>query len=428
MLIQRLIQKIPVSKIIPNPNNPRITLTPKDPEYRQIKKSLKVHGYVQPLIWNERSGYLVSGHQRFSVMLAEGVQEIEVVVVNLDTQQERNLMVALNKITGRWNNERLAAMLNEVTKIPNFDYESIGFTMPEISQILDRYGEQKDADDFDFDATLESIKDPITRKGDVIVLGPHRILCGDSSNQEDIKTLMGNEKADILDSDFPYNVNYGGGNEPNPNTRPKKSRKWPQIYSDNMPQVEYEEFMKTVLTLIKQHLKPGAAIYIWQGLRQFPPMYQMLFDLDFHISCFLCWLKESAAITYADYCYRTEQCLYGWLKGAPHYWAGKPGESNVWEVKRDPTKSYLHPTQKPVQLAQRALQNSSKIGDIVLDTFLGSGSVLIGAESTGRRCFGLELSEMYCDVIVRRYIAYVGKDRVSQEILSKYCKEVQDGK
>jgi DNA modification methylase len=126
------------------------------------------------------------------------------------------------------------------------------------------------------------------------------------------------------------------------------------------------------------------------------------------------------ALTYADYCYRTEQCLYGWLKGATHYWAGKPGESNVWEVKRDPTKFYKHPTQKPVQLAQRALQNSSKIGDIVLDTFLGSGSVLIGAESLGRRCYGLELSEVYCDVVVHRYIDYVGKDKVSQELVQKY--------
>lgn len=422
------IREVSISSINPAIYNPRVDLTPKDSEYQKLKQSISTFGYVEPIVWNRRTGNLVGGHQRLKILIEQGLQSVQASVVDLPLDQEKALNLALNKIRGAWDNEKLATLLDELSKLPDFNTEITGFDKVEISQIFDRFGEQKNPDDFDFNAALESIKDPVTKRGDIIELGPHRILCGDSSNPEDIKTLMGNAKADILNCDFPYNVNYGGGNEPNPNTRPKKSRKWPQIYSDNMPQVEYEKFMKAVLTLIKQHLKPGAAIYIWQGLRQFPPMYQMLLDLDFHISCFLCWLKESAALTYADYCYRTEQCLYGWLKGAPHYWAGKPGESNVWEVKRDPTKLYSHPTQKPVQLAQWALQNSSKIGDIVLDTFLGSGSVLIGAESTGRRCFGLELSEVYCDVIVRRYIFYVGKDKVSQEILSKYCKEVQDGK
>lgn len=422
------IREVSISSINPATYNPRVDLTPKDSEYQKLKQSISTFGYVEPIVWNRRTGNLVGGHQRLKILIEQGLQSVQASVVDLPLDQEKALNLALNKIRGAWDNEKLVTLLDELLKLPNFNTEITGFDKVEISQIFDRYGEQKNPDDFDFNAALESIKEPVTKRGDIIELGPHRILCGDSSNLEDIKTLMGNAKADILNCDFPYNVNYGGGNEPNPNTRPKKSRKWPQIYSDNMPQVEYEKFMKAVLTLIKQHLKPGAAIYIWQGLRQFPPMYQMLLDLDFHISCFLCWLKESAALTYADYCYRTEQCLYGWLKGAPHYWAGKPGESNVWEVKRDPTKLYSHPTQKPAQLAQRALQNSSKIGDIVLDTFLGSGSVLIGAESTGRRCFGLELSEVYCDVIVRRYIAYVGKDKVSQEVLSKYCKEVQDGK
>ena len=424
-----LIQKVLVSQLKPHPDNPRVTLTSDDREYQQIKKSLEINGYILPLVWNKRSGFLVSGHQRLPILIAEGMQEIEVVVVDLEPQQEKNLMIGLNKISGRWDNEKLAAMLGEFIKIPNFDCESIGFTVPEIGQIMDRYGEKKDGDDFDLNAALEDIKEPITKRGDLIHLGAHRVMCGDSSSPDDMKILMGEEKADILDCDFPYNVAYmQKNNHPSIDTRPKKSRKWAQIYSDNMPQPEYEAWMKAVLALVKQYLKPGAAIYVWQGLRQIPPLCQSLIDLDFHMSCIICWLKESAAITYADYCYRTEQCIYGYLNGAPHYWAGKPGESNVWEVKRDPTKSYWHPTQKPVQLAQNALQNSSKIGDIVLDTFLGSGSVLIGAESLGRRCFGMELDPIYVDAVVYRYIAYVGKEKIPQEILDRYCKEAQDGK
>jgi len=419
-----LVQKVPLSQIFPHPNNPRIPLSQKDSVFLQIQKSYKVFGRLLPYIVNQRNNYCLSGNQRMAVDIAEGVTEAYVVFVDLDERAEKELMIALNRITGFWDNQKLSAILEEFTNVPNFDFESIGFTMPEVSQILDRYGEQKDGDDFDFNATLESIKEPVTKKGDLIQLGMHRILCGDSSNPTDMKTLMGDEKADILDCDFPYNVNYGGGSKPNPNTRPKKSRKWPQIYSDDMPQAEYEEWMRKVLSLIKQYLKPGAAIYVWQGLRQLPPMYQMLLDLDFHISCFICWLKESAAITYADYCYRTEQCLYGYLKGAAHYWAGKAGESNVWEVKRDPTKSYVHPTQKPIQLGQRALQNSSKIGDIVLDTFLGSGSILMAAESLGRRCLGMELDPKYVDVIVLRYINFAGPEKVSKEIREKYLREV----
>lgn len=418
------IQKVKISEINPASYNPRITLKPGDIEYEKLKKSIDTFGLVEPLVWNKRTGNLVGGHQRLSILIKQGLDEIDVSVVDLPIEKEKALNLALNKIQGDWDEEKLSELLAEIQKIPDFDIGLTGFDTPEISELLDSVIEPKEDDDFNAEEALNSIKEPVTKRGDLIQLGSHRVMCGDSSNSNDMRTLMSEEKADILDCDFPYNVNYGGGAKPNPNTRPKKSRKWDKIYSDNMPQAEYEAWMKTVLTLIKQHLKPGAAIYIWQGLRQFPPMYQMLLDLDFHISCFLCWLKESAAITYADYCYRTEQCLYGWLKGAPHYWAGKPGESNVWEVKRDPTKSYVHPTQKPVSLTQRALQNSSKIGDIVLDTFLGSGSVLIGAESLGRRCFGMEIDPKYCDVIVQRYIAFAGEDKVSEEVRKKYLKEV----
>ena len=319
MLIQKLIQKIPVSKIIPNPNNPRVTLTPKDLEYRQIKKSLKVYGYVQPLIWNERNGYLVSGHQRFSVMLTEGVQEIEVVVVNLDPQQERNLMVALNKITGRWDNERLAAMLNEFTKIPNFDCESIGFTMPEVNQILDRYGEQKDPDDFNFDVSLEAIKEPVTKKGDLIELGPHLILCGDSTIFDDVKLLFGENNVQLVNTDPPYNICYLGGNRPNPKSaRPKRSRNWDRIYSDNLSQEEYEEFLKKAFTNMDKFLAPGCSFYIWNGHNQFAPMHRMLRELNYHIGCVITWAKPNFAISYGDYHQQTEFCLYGWKQGNKH--------------------------------------------------------------------------------------------------------------
>lgn len=414
------VETVPIEKIKFAPYNARKM---RASEMKKLERSIQENNCYEPPIVNSQTWHVVGGNQRLRALIKLGYKEVDAVIVDLPLEKEKLLNLALNRIQGEWDFDKLPALIDELSRISDIDLSLSGFDFSEIDELLEDMREPKDPDDFDVGATLKSIKEPVTKRGDLIQLGPHRILCGDSSNPEDMKLLMGNEKAHIYNPDFPYNVNLGGGSKPNPNTRPKRSRKWPQIYSDDMPQAEYEEFMKGVLTLVKQYLKPGAAIYIWQGLRQFPPMYQILLDLDFHISCILVWLKESAVLTYSNYCYRTEQCLYGWLNGASHYWAGKPCESNVWEVKRDPTKSYQHPTQKPVQLAQRALQNSSKLGDLVLDTFLGSGSVLIGAESLGRRCYGMELSEVYCDVIVRRYIAYVGKDKVSKELVQKYLKE-----
>ena len=288
---------------------------------------------------------------------------------------------------------------------------------------MDRYRQIPDENDYDFNKAVSSIEKPVTQRGDLIQLKSHRILCGDSSKLEDIKLLMKDNLADMVDVDVPYNVDYMGGDRPSTNTRPKKSRQWDKISSDNMPQSKYEDWMRKVFGNVRKHLKPGAAIYIWQGHRQIPPTYQVLLDLGFHISSIICWLKESAAISYGDYSFRSEHALYGWLEGASHYFAGKYGESNVWEIRRDPTKQYIHPTQKPVELAARAIRNSSKVDDIILDCCLGSGSALIAAESLGRCCFGCEIDPRYVDAIVRRYIAYVGKDKVPNDIVKRYMKE-----
>ena len=417
------IKKIRVSEINPAPYNPRKDLRPGDAEYEELKRSIESFGYVDPIIWNRRTGNLVGGHQRLKILIEQGAEEVEASIVDFPLEKEKTLNLALNKIQGGWDEDKLAVLLDELSKMPDFDVGLTGFSLPEISEILDRYAESKE-DDFDFDAAVEAIETPITQRGDIIELGNHRILCGDSSNPGDLKLLMDGHSADMLDVDVPYNVSYMGGDRPNPNTRPKKSRQWEKIYSDDMPQPEYEAWMRKVFGNIKEHLRPGAAAYIFQGHRQIPPTYQILLELGFHISSIICWLKESAAISYGDYSFRSEHALYGWLEGAPHYFAGKPGESNVWEIKRDPTKLYIHPTQKPVELAARAIRNSSKIGDIVLDCCIGGGGVLIAAESLGRRCFGCDIDPRFIDGLVLRYINFVGADKVSEEVRKKYLTEV----
>lgn len=419
------IKKVKIEEINPAAYNPRVDLKPGDQDYENLKKSIDTFGLVEPLVLNKRSGNLVGGHQRLKILIAAGFKEVEVSVVDLDPTQEKALNLALNKIQGDWDNEKLATLVEELTKIPDFDIGLTGFELPEISEILDRAEEARE-DEFDLEKELNNIGKAVTQKGDLIVLGRHLLLCGDSSNPEDVKRLIGDEKVNLIFADPPYNVNYYGGNRPVPNVRPKKSRDWDRIYNDNLSQAEYEEWLKRVLKNVTPSLAPGAPCYLWNGSAQFGPMYHMLTELEFHVSCVITWAKESFSIGYGDYNQQTEFCLYAWKENnGAHHWYGPTNESTLWQIKRDHTASYYHPTQKPVALAYRAIKNSSKRGDVVLDMFLGSGTTLIAAEGLHRACFGIEIDPHYCDVIARRYISYIGKDKAPADLVKKYCEEEQ---
>lgn len=417
------IRKVPVGQIHPAAYNPRLNLKPGDPSYEKLKRSMAEFGCVEPLVWNRRTGNLVGGHQRYKILLEQGTGEVEVSVVDLPPEREKALNLALNKIQGDWDESKLAALLEDLAHVPEFDIGLTGFDLPEISELLDRQ-EESPEDDFDFEAAVEAIEQPITQPGDLIQLGSHRILCGDSSKAGDLKRLIGEEQVALLHTDPPYNVNYYGGNRPKADGRPKPSKQWDRIYSDNMTQAEYESWLAGIFSAVSAHMVSGASCYIWNGHRQFGPMHQMLTGLGFHISCVITWAKPNFAIGYGDYNQQTEFCLYGWKKDGSHRWYGPTNESTLWEVKRDPTKTYVHPTQKPLALAHRAIRNSSMRDELVLDLFLGSGSTLIASEALGRRCFGLEIDPRYCDAIVRRFIAFVGRNRVSEEIRQRYIAEV----
>ena len=419
------IRKIKIGQINPAVYNPRKDLQPTDPDYKKLRNSILEFGYIDPLIWNEATGNLVGGHQRIKILKEQGLEEVEVSVVALPLEKEKALNLALNKVRGDWDDEKLAQLLGELTAVPEFDAGLTGFDLTEISQILDNFHKEKGEDDFDFDACVDSIKEPITKEGDLIQLGPHRILCGDAGDPEHIKLLLDNEKISLLHTDPPYNVNYYGGNRPQANARPKKHKLWDKIYSDNLNQTEYEQWLKNILSNINPYFAEGAPVYVWNGHKQFGPMYLMLAELGFHVSCVITWAKERFAIGFGDYNQGTEFCLYGWKEdNGSHIWYGSNNESTLWEVHRDLIRDYIHPTQKPIALAQRAIRNSSKRDDLVVDLFLGSGSTLIAAESLERRCFGMEIDPRYCDGIVRRYIAFVGSDKVSDEIKQKYLKEI----
>ena len=412
------IQTIEISKLNPAAYNPRRDLKPGEPDYEKLKNSIDTFGYVEPLVWNSRSGSLVGGHQRLKILIEQGLKEVEVSVVDLDLGQEKSLNLALNRVQGGWDNEKLAALLKEMGEMPDFNVSLTGFDTPEISSLFDRYLPEGDSED---DVEQELPETPVTKPGDLIILGPHRILCGDSSKAEDVARLMDGKKAGMVFTDPPYNVDYGSANR-------QSADGWDKIKNDNLPQAEYETWLNKVFVNMAAHLGAGSAFYIWNGHRQFGPMHQILSTQGFHISCVITWAKERFALGYGDYNQQTEFCLYGWKEdNGAHKWYGEAKESTLWSISREGSNTYEHPTQKPVALAERAIKNSSQRGDLVCDLFLGSGSTISAAEKLGRHCYGMEMEPGYCDVIVRRYMKLVGDAQVPDEIKARYLQEAKHG-
>jgi len=421
------IKKMQISQIKKAGYNPRVELKPGDPAYEKLKNSIQTFGFCEPLIFNRRTGHLVGGHQRLTVLKDLGYTEAEVVVVELPLEQEKAFNIALNKIQGDWDERKLALLLDELAKVPEFNVGLTGFETEEISDLLDRAltidSPQAKEEHFDVEEALDRENPAVTQSGELIVLGNHRLLCGDSSKLSALKKLIGNNKVHLLFTYPPYNVDYYSGNRPQPDkARPKQSRQWKRIHSDNLNRDEYTKWLGIVLRDVSRFLAAGAPMYIWNGHRQFGPIHQLLESIGIKVSCIITWAKESFAIGYGDYNQQTEFCLYGWLEyNGSHKWYGSANESTLWQVHRDPTREYKHPTQKPLELAERAIRNSSRRGQIVLDTFLGSGTTLIAAERLLRICFGVEIDPHYCDVIVRRWIAFVGVDNAPRNFVEKYC-------
>lgn len=420
------IMKMQLSQIKKADYNPRVELKPGDPAYEKLKNSIQTFGFCEPLIFNRRSGRLIAGHQRLTALKDLGYTEAEVVVVDLPLEQEKACNIALNKVQGDWDERKLALLLDELTKAPEFNVGLTGFESGEISDLLDRAlnadSPQTKEENFDVEEALDRENPAVTRPGELIELGNHRLLCGDSGKLSALRKLIGDNKVHLFFTDPPYNVDYYGGNRPQPDkARPKQSRQWKRIYSDNLSQVQYTKWLGTVLLNVSKFLAAGAPVYIWNGHRQFGPMHQLLGSIGIKVSCVITWAKESFAIGYGDYNQQTEFCLYGWLENnGAHRWYGPTNESTLWQIHRDPTREYKHPTQKPLELAERAMRNSSRRGQIVLDTFLGSGTTVIAAQRLSRKCFGIEIDPHYCDVIVRRWIAFVGIDNAPQNLVEKY--------
>ena len=397
------IKKIPIGKIKPATYNPRKDLQPGDTEYEKLLKSIDKFDCVELLIWNRRTGNLVSGHQRLKILLARGDTDVTCSVVDLPLEKEKALNIALNKISGDWQNDKLAALLDELIRIPELDLEVTGFDLPEASQLIDQLLHQNndEDDDFDVEAELEQIVEPKTRPGELIQLGPHRILCGDCTDTANIKRLIKNKKAQLVFTDPPYAVDYRGGRVGK--DWEHKLRRDGEKYWDQMTVSNYQKLLIDSLHHAHQFSDDKTALYVWFASARIGTVIGALAAAKWEIRNMLMWVKNTfAGSLFAQYKHAYEPFFYCFKKGKSTRWFGPNNESTVWRYDK-PHRNEGHPTIKPLPLAMRAIRNSSAVGDIVLDLFLGSGTTLIAAERTGRVCFGTELEPRYCDLIRKRY-------------------------
>lgn len=389
------IREIRLSELHPASYNPRKKLKKGDKEYEKIKQSLLKFGYVDPIIVN-KDLTVIGGHQRLTVLKDLDYETAKCVIVDLSKEDEKALNIALNKITGQWDDQLLADLLLDLQE-SDFNLDLTGFEPPEIDDILSNVHD-KDLSDDDFDVEEELKKPTFSKRGDIWQLGKHRVICGDSTKAETYEQLLGDKKANLVVTDPPYNVDV--------------EETAGKILNDNMPDSEFYQFLFDMFTQVEKHIESDASIYVFHADTEGLNFRKAFKDAGFYLSGCCIWKKNSLVLGRSPYQWRHEPVLYGWRQKGKHQWFSDRKQTTIWEYDR-PKSSKDHPTMKPIPLMAYPIQNSSMRGTIVLDPFLGSGSTLMAADQTGRVCYGIELDEKFVDVIVKRYIESTGNDNVT---------------
>lgn len=385
------IQKINILKLKPSEYNPRKDLKPEDEEYKKIKNSILEFGYVSPIIINSDMT-VIGGHQRLKVLKELGYEQIQCIIVNLDKNKEKALNLALNKISGEWDDEKLEQILAEL-KETDIDMNITGFSNDEIDDILKEVIGSKE-DDFDIEEALNEIEEPVTKVGDIWLLGRNRLMCGDSTQKDDVMRLMHNQKADMLLTDPPYNVDYEGVAG--------------KIENDNMNETEFYNFLLDAFRNMNEIAREGCTFYSFHADTEGLNFRRAFKEAGFKLAQCLVWVKNTFVMGRQDYQWKHEPILYGWKEGSAHYFVDDRSQSTVLEFDK-PIRNAEHPTMKPIDLLVYLIKNSSKENDLIVDLFAGSGSSIIAAEETKRICYTMELDPKYCDVVVKRWETLTGQ-------------------
>lgn len=396
------IEKINLSEIKPYENN---TKEHPPEQIEQIKSSILAFGFNDPIAI-DKDNIIVEGHGRYIAVKEMGFEEIDVIRLDhLTEAQRRTYSIAHNKLTmnSDFDLEKLELEI-EALNLEGINLELTGFEMEELeTEFPGLFQSESMIEDEENIPGVDGVNPPFNQKGDLWILGEHKLLCGDSTIQEDVNKLMGEERADLIITDPPYNVNYEGVAG--------------KIQNDSMKNDEFYEFLANVYNRFYEVAKEGAGIYVFHADTEGINFRLAMESAGFYHSQTCIWVKNSIVMGRQDYHWKHEPILVGWKKPGTHKWYSDRCQSTVWEFDK-PTRNDIHPTMKPVPLIIYPMQNSSLRGDIVVDLFGGSGTTLIASEETGRKARLMELDPKYADCIVKRYYR-LGREEI---------KLIRDGK
>jgi len=373
-----------------------------------LSSSIEEFGLVEPLVWNERSGRIVGGHQRLKSLVAAGATEVSVSVVDLDDLREKALNLALNSqaIAGHWE-AGLDDLLNELdTEMPDLSDRLLLDALRGLEEEAGASGpENGSTASDDVPAAPDT---PSGKPGDVWELGQHLLACGDSTDPELRRLILQDGDADLVFTDPPYGVSLASKQD-RPELNQRKDHK--EVANDRLSGDELKNLLDTSFSEIRDALKPGGSFYICSPAGAEETVFRLAVQSLFDLRQCIVWCKDRFVFGRQDYHWRHESILYGWKDGAAHHFIDDRTQDTVWEIER-PAASKQHPTMKPVELVLKAMTNSSKPGQVVYDPFGGSGTTLVVAEEIGRKARLIELDPRYCDVIVQRWEEQTGNEAV----------------
>ena len=380
---------VETSKLIPYVNNAR---THSQEQVNKLRGSLREFGFINPVIIDSDFN-VIAGHGRLMAAKEEGIEEVPCVLVDYLTEaQKKAYILADNRYAqdAGWDEELLRLEI-EALEGMDFDVSLTGFDDQEIADLF-ADGESTGAEDDDFDLSDALEKAAFVERGDVWQVGRHRLMCGDATSPEDVATLMGGKKANLIITDPPYNVAF-------------ESSDGLSIKNDKMENDKFYEFLLAAFKNMAEHLEKGGSAYVFHADTEGLNFRKAFIDAGFHLSGCCIWVKNSLVLGRSDYQWQHEPVLYGFLQNGKHYWSKNAGRSQttIWNFDK-PKKNKNHPTSKPLDLLAYPIGNSSQENAIVIDTFGGSGSTLMTCEQTNRICHTMELDEKYASVILRRYV------------------------
>ena len=383
-------QLVSLEKLVPYVNNAR---THSAEQIGKLRSSLREFGFINPVIIDRDFG-IIAGHGRVLAAREEGIKEVPCVFVDhLTEAQKKAYIIADNRMAldAGWDEELLRVEI-ESLQAEAFDLALTGFGADELADLLGSEEEETKDDDYDLTAALE--KAAFVEKGDVWVVGKHRLYCGDATNPDDVSKLMDGNRANLIVTDPPYGVSF-------------KSKSGLTIQNDSMKDEEFYNFLRKAFDNMVAHMESGGAAYVFHADTEGLTFRRAFVDAGFHLAGVCIWAKNSLVLGRSDYQWQHEPVLYGFLQNGKHRWYSDRKQTTIWNFDK-PKRNANHPTSKPLDLLAYPIGNSSQVNSIVLDTFGGSGSTLMACEQAGRICYTMELDEKYASVILRRYVDDTG--------------------